>query len=210
MRPSFRSQIVELDEQPVEALKCFAHGEDSGFHMMHPRLVVVPQHLPVGIQPLAGELLSSWLRRVADANATTLEELLAAVSRADSIFSDDNMGFDYQLPEEIRQRLSVFCRIPAATIAELEIRNAFVGHRPEWFYGRHHSISSPSESTLLPAVLGGAGSEWMSAARSSSVGRASLHSLYVTLVAIPGFLQFLLDQRSCGVARYRATSTNIM
>jgi TniQ len=103
---------------------------------MHPRLVVVPQHLPVGIQPLASELLSSWLRRVADANATTLEELLAAVSRADSIFSDDNMGFDYQLPEEIRQRLSVFCRIPAATIAELEIRNAFVGHRPEWFYGR--------------------------------------------------------------------------
>ena len=65
---------------------------------MHPRLVVVPQHLPFCIQPLAGELLSSWVRRVADANATTLEELLAAVSRADSIFSDEKMGFDYQGP----------------------------------------------------------------------------------------------------------------
>lgn len=102
---------------------------------MHPRLLVVPQRLPVCIQPLAGELLSSWLRRVADANATTLEELLAAVSRTDSI-SDENAGFDYQLPEQLRQRLSVFCRTPAAKIAELEIRNAFVGPRPEWFYAR--------------------------------------------------------------------------
>jgi hypothetical protein len=37
----------------------------------------------------------------------------------------------------------VFCRIPAATIAELEIRNAFVGHRPEWFYGRQTTPYRP-------------------------------------------------------------------
>ena len=110
---------------------------------MHPRLVVVPQHLPVCIQPLAGELLSSWLRRVADANATTLEELLAAVSCADSNFSTENRGFDYQLPEQIRHRLSAFCRIPAAKIAELEIRNAFLGHPLEWFYARQTTPYRP-------------------------------------------------------------------
>ena len=60
----------------------------------------------------------------------------AFIVNADSIFSDEKMGFDYQLPQQIRQRLSVFCRIPAAKIGELEIRNAFVGHRPDWFYAR--------------------------------------------------------------------------
>jgi hypothetical protein len=113
-----------------------------------------PNHLPVCIQPLAGELLSSWLRRVAVGNATTLEEVLAAVSCADSSFSNGNMGFDYQLPEEVRHRLSVFCRIPASKLADLEIRNAFVGHSPKWFYARQSSVSSASESIFLPTVLG--------------------------------------------------------
>jgi hypothetical protein len=106
-------------------------------------LAVVPKHLPVCIQPLADELLSSWLVRVAAANATTLEEVLAAVSCADSSYSNGNMGFDYQLPEEVRHRLSVFCRVPASKIADLEIRNAFVGHRPEWFYARQTTPYRP-------------------------------------------------------------------
>jgi len=110
---------------------------------MPPRLAIVPKHLPVCIQPLAGELLSSWLLRVAAANATTLEEVLAAVSCADCSFSSGNMGFDYQLPEEVRHRLSVFCRIPACKIAELEISNAFVGHRPEWFFARQTTPYRP-------------------------------------------------------------------
>lgn len=122
--------------------------------MVPPRLVAVPQHLPVCIQPLAGELLSSWLRRLAAANATTLEELLAAVSCVDSSFSSGNMGFDYQLPEEVRHRLSVFCRIPASKIAELEISNAFVGHRPEWFFARQTTPYRPhlSPSFCLPCL----------------------------------------------------------
>jgi hypothetical protein len=62
--------------------------------------IFVPKHFPVCIQPLAGELLSSWLLRVAAANATTLEEVLAAVSCADSSFSNGNMGLIINSPKK--------------------------------------------------------------------------------------------------------------
>src|SRR5450755_3890075 len=39
--------------------------------------------------------------------------------------------------------LSVFCGIPASKIAALEISNAFVGHRPEWFFARQTTPYRP-------------------------------------------------------------------
>src|SRR3984957_5544429 len=39
-------------------------------------------------------------------------------------------------PSAARQRLSVFCRIPETTIADLELRHHFPYHAPEWFHGR--------------------------------------------------------------------------
>src|SRR5450755_26780 len=44
--------------------------------------------------------------------------------------------------------LSVFCGIPASKIAALEIRNAFVGHRPEWFFARQ---TTPYRTHLNPS-----------------------------------------------------------
>jgi hypothetical protein len=101
----------------------------------------VPHHLPVPIEPFQEELLSSWLLRVANANAISREELIEAAA----VHSDNNVivesrpvasSLDYQLNPEARQRLSVFCRIPETTITGLELCHHFPYHAPEWFHGR--------------------------------------------------------------------------
>ena len=105
--------------------------------------------LPFSFEPAIRLRSERTHRLLQQANATTLEEVLAAVSCADSSFSSGNIGFDYQLPEEVRHRMSVFCRIPASKIAELEIRNVFVGHRPEWFFARQTTPYRPHLNHLF-------------------------------------------------------------
>jgi TniQ len=84
-------------------------------------------HLPFAPRPVAGELVSSWLLRVAAQNSITLRELVAAVRLAYPRASVELASVDHDLPSEFCTGLAQFCRVSARAIRRLELQHQFPG-----------------------------------------------------------------------------------
>jgi hypothetical protein len=85
-----------------------------------------PAQLPFAPRPIASELLSSWLLRVAAANLISLRELLDSVaSRYGPVLS--NVPIDYGVPDAAVMALSKFCRVRTKTVRMLDLRHRVSG-----------------------------------------------------------------------------------
>ena len=90
--------------------------------------VWLPAHLPMAPRPLAGELLSSWLGRLAAANALDFGEVLELVHarlarpRAGECHAGE---LDYACSRPRLQALSTLSRLPASKIAALSLKRRF-------------------------------------------------------------------------------------
>lgn len=85
-----------------------------------------PAQLPFAPRPIASELLSSWLLRVAAANLISLRELLDSVeSRYGPVLS--NVPVDYGVPDAAVMALSKFCRVRPKTVRMLDLRHRVSG-----------------------------------------------------------------------------------
>ena len=71
--------------------------------------LIVPRRLPVAPRPLAVELLSTWIERIAAANAITGAELLQSVTNFLSMERQDAL-LDYRLAPTLRSALAIACR----------------------------------------------------------------------------------------------------
>jgi hypothetical protein len=69
-----------------------------------------PAHLPAAPRPFPDELLSSWLLRLAAANAISLEELLSGLQWRYPHSQHFGHPLDYAVPPETLQALSLFAR----------------------------------------------------------------------------------------------------
>jgi hypothetical protein len=76
---------------------------------------------------VAGELVSSWLLRVAAQNSITLREFLAAVRLAYPSANVELASVDHDLPSEFCAGLAQLCRVSAGTIRKLELQHQFPG-----------------------------------------------------------------------------------
>jgi hypothetical protein len=83
-------------------------------------LATAPMQLPFAPKPIATELVSSWLLRVAAANFVSLCELLRGFeSRYDRI--PPYWPIDYCLSDAAVTSLSKFCRVPSQEIRRLDL-----------------------------------------------------------------------------------------
>jgi hypothetical protein len=96
------------------------------------RFAVIPKSLPIVIQPSPGELLSSWLQRVAAANAVTPDELLASILVRQPQLKQIPF-VDYGLAPATREHLSTFCGIPQDKLWNHDLQQLFPCHSPQWF-----------------------------------------------------------------------------
>jgi hypothetical protein len=104
--------------------------------------------LPFAPRPVTGELISSWLLRVAAQNCTTLRELLTAVPLAYPKADVEVACLDYGLPSEFRAGLAQFCRVSAYAIRNLELQHQFPSV-PRWMF-----LSFPGNMELASRVSG--------------------------------------------------------
>ena len=75
--------------------------------------MIAPGQLPFAPRPISGEVLSSWLMRVAAANLVQLVDLLEALeTHHGQVLASDLL--DYSIPEKAVTALSKFCRIFSA------------------------------------------------------------------------------------------------
>jgi hypothetical protein len=102
--------------------------------------ISLPAHLPMAPRPLQGELLSSWLGRLAAANALGFEELLdvlrvrlASSPRAGSFYPS---RLDYACSAPLIKALATLSRLPASRIAALDLRQRFRALELWWFNQR--------------------------------------------------------------------------
>jgi TniQ len=121
--------------------------------------VAFPAHLPLAPRPLAGELLSSWLGRLAAANALDFGELLdlvrvrLALPRAGECYAG---GLDYACSGPALKALSSLSRLSPSRVAALSLKRRFgplgwfwLSHDPYPFYnGQYRRIFRPQ---LLPS-----------------------------------------------------------
>lgn len=110
-----------------------------------------PDVLPCAPRPMNGELLSSWVRRLATANVLTLPEMCAAIGdRLDS--PDQAAVFDYGAPKSWRLALAAMARIPERWVWALDLQQQFPAAGREWFL---HAPARPEEilSGFCPECL---------------------------------------------------------
>ena len=84
-------------------------------------------------RPLAGELVSSWLSRVAAANCISLEELLDALSLVNRWSRFPSECLDVNLNLVMQLALSDFCRVPPESDSQLTLVRQFPGVPKELF-----------------------------------------------------------------------------
>jgi len=88
-----------------------------------------PITLPFAPKPIAAELLSSWLLRVAAANFVSLSDLLKGFEfRYHRLQSESSM--DYLLADQTMTALSTFCRVTRRSIRSLQISQRAVFLNP--------------------------------------------------------------------------------
>jgi TniQ protein len=95
-------------------------------------LGVVPDVLPLAPRPLQGELRSSWLIRVASANALTLRELIDAAGGRHPVAGIDTAFLDDALPESVAAALAQFARLPVSIVRGLDLTDELPGCTDSW------------------------------------------------------------------------------
>jgi TniQ protein len=110
----------------------------------------LPAHLPVAPRPLVGELLSSWLGRLAAANALGFGELLELVHQRLALLRAgpfDAGRLDYACSGPLLKTLSTLSRLPATSIAALSLKRRFgalglfwFNHDTYLFYNAQHRL----------------------------------------------------------------------
>jgi hypothetical protein len=83
--------------------------------------VFAPAQLPLAPKPLPDELLSSWLLRLAAANAISLLELLDGLRWRYPHSLHPGQLLDYSVPEATLQALSLFGRAPLSKLRNLDL-----------------------------------------------------------------------------------------
>lgn len=96
------------------------------------RIAFVPEALPLAPRPIGGELLSSWLLRVAFANGLTLAQLADAIESRFPEVSLQSTFLDERLSPPARAALAKFIRVPEADVKALELSQRFPRLPPEW------------------------------------------------------------------------------
>jgi hypothetical protein len=98
----------------------------------HGRITFVPEALPLAPRPIGGELLSSWLLRVALANGLTLAQLAEASESRFPEVSLQTTFIDERLSPSARAALSKFLRLAEADVKALELSHRFLLLPSEW------------------------------------------------------------------------------
>jgi hypothetical protein len=106
----------------------------------------IPIVLPMAPRPMSDELLSSWLHRVATANALSFGELLESV-RAERLPELTGV-MDHGLPTAWRTRLATFCRIPESWIHVIDLQSQFPNRNICWFTHTRVFHCSPGEPSI--------------------------------------------------------------
>jgi hypothetical protein len=83
--------------------------------------MIAPDRLPFAPRPIPGEVLSSWLMRVAASNLVQPEDLLEALETLHGPVPASDL-LDYSIPEKTVAALSTFCRISPRIIRDMDIR----------------------------------------------------------------------------------------
>ncbi len=115
--------------------------------------IFLPAHLPMAPRPLQGELLSSWLGRLAAANALGFEELLdvlrvrlASSPRAGSFYPS---RLDYACSAPLINTLATLSRLPASRIAGLDLRRRFRALEL-WWFNHETNLFYDAKNRLIP------------------------------------------------------------
>ena len=106
----------------------------------------IPTALPIAPRPIHDELLSSWLHRVADANALSLGELLES-ARWQHLPGLTTV-LDYGLSIAWRTRLAAFCRIPESWLRLIDLQCQFPCRNLTWFAHGPVLLRSPGEPAI--------------------------------------------------------------
>jgi TniQ len=83
--------------------------------------MIGPAQLPFAPRPVPGEVLSSWLIRVAAANLVQLAELVEALETHHGQVLASGL-IDYCVPEDAVTALSKFCRISPQAVRDMDLR----------------------------------------------------------------------------------------
>ena len=81
-----------------------------------------PSRLPLAPRPLPDEIISSWLLRVAAANAVTLSDLLAALESQHPRALEGVQLLDCAAPHSALAALASFCRVPIRVLEPLDLQ----------------------------------------------------------------------------------------
>lgn len=91
-----------------------------------------PEVLPCAPRPINGELLSSWVRRLAAANGITLPEMCACVG--DLLGGREKaVVFDHGAPKVWRLTMAALARVPERWVWVLDLQQQFPAIGREWF-----------------------------------------------------------------------------
>jgi len=123
--------------------------------------LMMPCPLPVAPRPIAGELFSSWIERIAAANATTAAELLQCVTNCQQIERQDTL-LDYRLAPTLRSALAIVCRASDLDVQALELSHQFRNLRPQW-------LLPGTEMASIPVVKPGICTECIAEQHSAGV-----------------------------------------
>ena len=113
---------------------------------MSVEFLYIPKVLPLAPRPISDELLSSWLCRVATANALSFGELLE--SARNGYLPRPAGTMDLGLPTAWRIRLSTFCRIPESWIGAIDLQSHFPGRNLAWFTHQRIFRLNPGERSV--------------------------------------------------------------
>ena len=92
---------------------------------MHGHLAFIPEVLPIAPPPIAGELISSWLLRVALANGLTLAQLVQGIEARFPEVLLRRAFVDDQLSPSARYALAKFLRVTEKNVEALELGQQF-------------------------------------------------------------------------------------
>ena len=98
-----------------------------------------PEVLPFAPRPINGELLSSWVRRLAAANGVAFPEICACVGDLLGSRKEATL-FDYGAPKRWRLQIASMARIPERWVWALDLQQQFPAVGREWFL---HSPKQP-------------------------------------------------------------------
>jgi len=113
---------------------------------MSVEFLFIPKVLPLAPRPMSDELLSSWLCRVATANALSFGELPEGARNGYLPRPAGTM--DLGLPTAWRIRLSTFCRIPESWIRAIDLQSHFPGRNLAWFTHQRIFRLNPGEPSV--------------------------------------------------------------